>query len=95
MQRGPSTRSYTSMVAEAVAEEPAVCVCAGLEALILEGVAHGCRITLLASVNTECACTALRWVALVTQAERVCATGRGHTQDEAILDALRTLGVVT
>lgn len=69
--------------------------CAGLEALVLEGSAHGCRITLMASVNVECQCTALRWTALVTQAERTCATGRGHTQDEAILDALRTLGVVT
>lgn len=68
--------------------------CGGLEALILQGAAHGCRITLMAAVNKTCSCTTLRWTALVTQADRVCATGSGHTQDEAILDALRALGVV-
>lgn len=76
------------VAAEACAE------CAGLEALILQGLAHGCRITLMASDNKQCRCTPLRWTALVTQAERVCAMGTGHTQDEAILEAMRTLGVV-
>lgn len=98
MQRDPRTRGYDSMVADGDVDEVSVEVCAecaGLEALILQGVAHGCRITLLASLNTQCSCTPLRWTALVTQAERVCAMGSGHTQDEAILEALRTLGVVT
>lgn len=69
--------------------------CAAVESLVLHGVRHGCRITLIASINKLCQCTALRWSALVTQGDRMCASGSGHTQDEAILEALRTLGLVT
>lgn len=69
-------------------------VCARQDALLTQAVAHGVKLTLCVAENSQCRCTQWFWTCLANQGDRVCAVGRGHTQEEATCAALRELGVI-
>lgn len=53
---------------------------------------RGARVMTHVAKNVHCKCTELFWTAYITDAVRIHGIGRGHTQEEAIDAALRSMG---
>jgi hypothetical protein len=78
--------------------QPSACGCAAcLERARLGAIVEALDITRVTSIYSRAAELGARdpWTVYVAQSGRVTATGQGTTEEEALHEALRVLGVVT